>query len=193
MSFPAFILSGALAWAYYAYVGRVVALGWVTVWVAWFLAHLAVAGVLAARSRDRAVILGWLVMAVSTGASYTTWAVASDPLIDLAAKNLAVALSVLVIAPNDRRMIAVAVLHAVLILTAVAAAVGLVPGPAQRPRAFLAWSYPDIAAALRHAALIALTLPRGAYEHDQSDLVGTPGGRGYRADHPLPAPVARLP
>lgn len=154
MTFAAFIAAGALAWLHYAFLGPFVASG-ITVWTAWFATVLLVCGAETLRSGERKCILAWLVMLFSFIASHVTWQTSASPLLDLAIKNLIVA-SLIVLCALDATFVIVAGLHLVLILAAFLAYYGMIPGPRQRPRLFIAYSYPDIAAGVQHACLIIL-------------------------------------
>lgn len=180
-----FPLAGALAALHYATLGARVGLG-LTVWTAWFLAVLLAAGLDTARSRDRELLRAWLVMAAGWCASMVTWTISADPLVDLTIKNLAIMAALLVVAFRPETALA-ALLHGVVILAAYGAARGVLPSSVARPRQFLAWSYPDIAAGLQHAALLTL----GGYRPCRSLVLGWRDRRRSLADGLRSAGAAR--
>jgi hypothetical protein len=161
-----FPIAGALAWLHYATLGAKVGMG-LTVWTAWFAAVLIASGVDAARTNDRQIILAWCVMFAGWVASMMAWKLSSNPLVDLTIKNLIIMAALLIIAFRPETALPV-LLHGVVILAAYLASVGVIPSANQRPRQFLAWSYPDIAAGLQHASLIIL----GGYGACRGRLLG---------------------
>lgn len=153
-----FPLAGLAAWAHYRFGPGAVVAPAVTVWVGWFFLVLLASGLDAARAEDGPSIAAWGVMAAGWFVSMLTWRVSANPLLDLAAKNLLLAALLIGIAAWSARplLYAIAFAHLALIAVAFLSARGLVPGPAQRPRQFIAYSYPDIAAGIQHVCLIAL-------------------------------------
>jgi hypothetical protein len=149
-----FIVAGAFLWLHYALIGATV-LGPLRVWHVWIFATLCGAAVDAWRSKDRELRLAWCVLFFSWVGGLIGWAFSPHPLIDLTLKNLIVMASLLIIAIRPETVLPI-LLHGIIILTAYMASIGVIPSAGQRPRVFLAWSYPDVAAALQHASLIAL-------------------------------------
>lgn len=152
-----------------------------TVWTAWFFAVLIAAGVDCWRSRDRELQLAWAVMAIAWVASMLAWKVSSVPLVDLTVKNIVVMALLLTIAFRPETAVP-ALLYGLVILAAYLAAIGYIPSVAARPRQFLAFSYPDIAAGLQHVSLILLAGPwlrhvLGDHTDNRrgADLVGVKG------------------
>jgi hypothetical protein len=155
-----FFLAGALAWAHYAVLGRVV-FGPITVWRAWFIAVLVACLVDILRHRDRELQAVWAVLALSCLASYMTWDASARPLLDNALRMAAVGGALLLISTRPAVACA-ACLHAVVVLTAFAAyQLAIIPTHLERPRVFLAWSFPDISAGLQHASVLAVALSAG--------------------------------
>jgi hypothetical protein len=161
-----FPIAGIVAAIHYSAIGPKVGLG-LTVWTAWFLAVLLAAGADAARARDRELGLAWAVMAMAWLAALLAWKISADPLIDLTLKNIIVMTLLLIVTRRPETALAVAA-HGVVILAAYMAARGVIPSAGQRPRQFIAWSYPDIAAGLQHASLILL----GGYSGARSLVLG---------------------
>ena len=147
-----FVISGLLAWWHYTALGRVVFGPW-TVWNFWFCSVVIAAGIDALRTKDRDLALAWAIQAVAFVVSLTVWKISANPLVDLTVKNLIVMAALLLVCFRIETGLS-AILHGVVIFAAYLAASGVIPSSGQRPRAFLAWSYPDIAAGLQHASLI---------------------------------------
>lgn len=155
-----FILGGAAAWAHYALIGRAVA-GPFTVWNLWYLAVLVACLIDILRHRDRDLRGIWVVLALSYMASYMTWDASSRPQLDNALRMIAVGGSLLLISTRPAVALA-ACLHTVVVLAAFAAyQIDIIPTHIERPRVFLAWSFPDISAGLQHASLVAIALSAG--------------------------------
>jgi hypothetical protein len=177
-----FVIAGIAAAAHYALIGRVVGGGW-TVWQVWSTCTCVASLCDVWRLRDVELRIAWLVMALAWAASLFIWRISPDPLVDLAAKNLIVMLALSAVSPKREVMICVA-LHGTTIAFAFLAAYGLIPSSAQRPRAFLAWSYPDIASGLQHAAFIVL----GGFGFARSIVLGS-GSDGRHLDTENMRPV----
>jgi hypothetical protein len=168
-----FIIAGFAAYWHFMALGWKVGAGF-TVWTAWFCAVLIASGVDAWRSKDDEIRAAWLVMAVAWLASMLTWKISPNPLIDLTLKNLAVMAALLMIARRPETGVS-AMLHGVVVLCAYLATQGVIPTAAQRPKVFIAWSYPDIAAALQHLSLMVI----GGYGYLRSAFLDTGDNRGH--------------
>lgn len=152
----AFPVAGLAAWAHYEFLGRIVVSGTgFTVWRAWYAAVLLAALVDVLRARDAELRGVWTVLALSYLASFMSWDLSSRPLEDNALRMLAVMGALLIVSLRPATALIV-ILHGAIIICAYLTTRGLIPAPAARPRAFLAWSFPDISAGLQHASLIVL-------------------------------------
>ena len=147
-----FVVAGALAWLHYVTRGAVVGMGF-TVWTAWFCAVLMACGADCIRAKDRQLLLAWGVMALGWLASMLAWKISANPLVDLTIKNLLVIAALLLVCFRPEMGLS-AIAHGLIIFVAYLASIGAIPSAGQRPKAFIAWSYPDIATGLQHASLI---------------------------------------
>ena len=154
LTFP---IAGVAAWLHYATLGPMVAPG-ITIWIAWFFLVLLAAGADCARSQDGPSTAAWAIMAIGWALSMLTWRLSANPLLDLAAKNVMIAALLIGVGAWHGRslIVAIAFAHLALILVAFMSSIGWVPGPGQRPRQFVAYSYPDIAAGIQHVCLVIL-------------------------------------
>jgi hypothetical protein len=170
-----FIIGGLCAWWHYGAIGRVVFGPW-TIWNFWFCAVVIAAGVDALRTKDRDLALAWAIQAIAFVVSLTVWKISANPLVDLTIKNLIVMAALLLVCFKPETGLS-AILHGLVILAAYLAAIGVIPSAGQRPRAFLAWSYPDIAAGLQHLSLIII----GGLGAAQNAVLGWGHRRGLMA------------
>lgn len=124
----------------------------VTIYQAAFFGTLGVAVVAALRSRDPAAMRGAAILTVAAVLHTMVHSAATHPLSVHGAINIAVA-SLFVLTAQERWEALVGLCFVAIVGFGAAAHWDLVPGIAERPRgAFVAWSYPDIAAVLGHAA-----------------------------------------
>jgi hypothetical protein len=149
-----FFAAGALAWLHYATRGALVGMGF-TVWTGWFCAVLLACGADCLRSRDRQLLLAWCVMALGWLAALLAWKISANPLVDLTIKNLIMIAALLLVCFRPEMGLS-AIAHGLIIFVAYLSSIGVIPSAGQRPKAFLAWSYPDIATGLQHVSLITL-------------------------------------
>lgn len=182
IAFPA---AGLAAWTHYEFLGRVVVPGTgFTVWRAWYAAVLLAALVDVLRARDSELRGVWAVLALSYLASFMSWDLSSRPLEDNALRMLAVMGGLLIVSIRPATAMVV-ILHGAVIICAYLTTRGLIPAPAARPRAFLAWSFPDISAGLQHASLMVLggSAMAGHRVLEWGDRVRSLAGRGRLAGH----------
>jgi hypothetical protein len=92
--------------------------------------------------------LGWL-------AAMLAWKISANPLVDLTIKNVIMIAALLLVCFRPEMGLS-AIAHGLIIFVAYLSSIGAIPSAGQRPKAFLAWSYPDIATGLQHASLIIL-------------------------------------
>ena len=178
MTIAAFILGGALAWLHFEAWGPVVA-PHARVWVVWMGVVTLALVIQAWRGRDHAVMVAGAVLFASYVIANFTWVFSREPLMAHSARNVLVALVLLVIAVKSGRRIFVAPMA---LYIAVVAAAALTEAKIifywPRPNTFLAWSYPDFAAGLQHAALLALSL--GTRERQDAGVGLHSGSGDYR-------------
>jgi len=172
--FATFIAAGALAWAHFELVGRVILPG-LTVWVAWYAAALFALIMAAWRSGSVEMRFGAAVMAASFCASHLIWQASLMPIPAQCLKNIAVS-GVLVsgaVILFSRSLIIAAGLHLVIVVIGAAVDLGfLMQG--KRPMQFIALSFPDVSAGIQHAALISIGAGR-YFERESSALGGYSG------------------
>ena len=173
MTIAAFLIGGAAAWAHFHWLGWKVAAG-LTVWVAWMGLVSIAALIDAIRSREAWRINAALVLLIAFVASNLIWQAAMLTLETQALKNVAVSGALVMIALVWRAQppLVAMVLYALCIAAAMLKQSGLM-FDGRRPLQFIAWSYPDVAAGLQHAALLALSLPRR-----MADIVGSDSWAG---------------
>ena len=173
-----FVAAGIAAWLHYELAGRIVISGTgFTVWRAWYLAVLLAAMIDVLRLRDKELRAAWVVLALSYVASFMTWDLSARPLVDNALRMIIVMAALLFVCFRIETRLA-AIFHGLVIFFAYLAYSGVIPSSGQRPRAFLAWSYPDIAAGLQHVSLVIL----GGVTVARSALLGWSSRRGHVAD-----------
>jgi hypothetical protein len=178
VTIAAFIIGGALAWLHFETFGPVIIYG-IKVWVAWMGAVTIALIWQSWRLRDRDIMVAGCVLFASYILANFTWVFSSTPLITHSARNVLVALIMLMIAIKSWRLIflaPVALYVAIVIAAALTEAKILFNWP--RPDTFLALSYPDIAAGFQHAALLVLSL--GTRQHENASLERDPGYGGIR-------------
>lgn len=182
MTIAAFILGGALAWLHFEVWGPTIAPG-LRVWVAWMgLVTLALIWQ-SWRARDNAAMVAGVILLMSYVAANFTWSVYQEVkhIADVtalqahAARNLVVAVLLFLLAITYWRalFLIAGVLYLSLIFIAVAVDQKVILDWPRSPT-FLAWSYPDIAAGLQHAALLVISF--GVRKREGVDL-----GRDYRS------------
>jgi hypothetical protein len=180
----AFLAAGAMAWAHFEMLGRVVFPG-LTVWVAWYGAVLLALALAAWRSDSPAMKVGAAIMAVSFLSAHVIWNGSAWPIAAQCLKNIVVACALIgaAIALHSRALAAAAALHLVIVAIGAAVDLGLIL-QGRRPLQFLAWSFPDISAGLQHAALVSIGFGDAARSEDDS-VVRDPRSGADRSAHGL--------
>lgn len=133
--------------------------GNVTIYVAAFVATLAAASAAAMRSKDRRCIAAAVVLIINFVGSHFAWTT-SDPVLFGALNDLVTAAYFMLIG-QTRWELAIGALSIACVAAGGLTVLGIIPGPAQRADAFIAFSYPDVVALLGHAANIVLGLGAG--------------------------------
>lgn len=159
MTLAAFILGGALAWLHFEIWGPIIVPG-ISVWIAWMGVVSLALGWQSWRTRDLVMIAISVILFISYVVANFTWVFSPTPIMTHSARNVLVAGILFVIfATYVRWQIAVAaLLYASIVGFAFAAERKWLFGDG-RSATFIAWSYPDVAAGLQHAALLFLSIP----------------------------------